>query len=203
MDASNFYRDPDPELCQGDILYSIPHLHLKPPFQALRSTTGRGGQQVFTPYPFDISALFAHGDHSEPPGGFKFDRGEQVSSFCQVSLGIILTHDCDIDQDPKHRLVALIRPLDPRQPAQDQQVIRENRNFNFFYLPPYRDKMQESYVDFRRITCLAPEFLDKKRRVTSLTKFAIDQLHLRLFQFLTRRDLIPSELEGSGTTDGD
>ena len=72
---------------------------------------------------------------------------------------MVLTYDCEIDKDKKHRHLALIRPLGPL-PAQDQQTIRERRNVSYCYLPAYPDIFEESYVDFRRMTTVRPDFLE-------------------------------------------
>src|SRR5215469_5688344 len=99
MDTQNFYRAPDPQLCQGDILRAIPSIHLKAPLEVLQKTNIKGGTMAYLLSSYDS-------------GTFRKD-GELVIANCQVTRAIILSHSCDIDNDPKHRLVALIRPLKP------------------------------------------------------------------------------------------
>jgi len=173
---AQFYRTPDSQLCQGDILCDIPHLHLKPPLQALRNTTTRQGQ-AFLPEPY------------EPKTPQERRQGSLVATSCQLGLGMLLTYDCEIDNDRKHRMVALIRPLDRQIPPDQQEIIRDNRNFNFLYLPAYLDKMDESYVDLRRVSCLDPALVDQAERVVSLTDVAKKALYTQLFRYLTRHDI--------------
>jgi hypothetical protein len=189
MPAEGFYREPDPLVSQGDIVRGVPHLHLKPPLVVLRQRQTRRGF-VMDPYEYGTGAEVAEGRNTPvPTGGFNFDRGldDKVSVFCQVALGIILSRDCDIENDRKHRLVALIRPLTGVQP-EHQEIIRANKNFSFFHLPELQNKMPESYVDFRRITTLAPDFVDGQDRLASLTGDARNSLYEQLMAFWTEHE---------------
>ena len=126
--------------------------------------------------------------------GFKFAEGDQVVAFCQLAFGMVISHDCEIDKDTKHRLIALIRPLDPL-PAQDQQTIREHRNVSDCYLPAYPGIIGESYVDFRRMTTLHPTILQNTERVLSLTEEGLKYLQIQLIRFVTRLDISPEALD--------
>jgi hypothetical protein len=112
---------------------------------------------------------------------------------------MLLTHDCEIDKDKKHRAVVLIRPLPASMPAQDRGVIQQNRRFPFFYLPVGGDQLPESYADFRRICTVAPEWVDSATRLASLTAAARQAMLLQLFRFLARVELGP-EIFGPAQT---
>jgi hypothetical protein len=191
MAIEPFYRLVDKEILQGDIFEEVPQLFLRPPLLALRRVTLAGGREAFGFYPFPPPADDAPGGPSGrvPPGGpFHFGTGEQTSAFCQVTRAIILNHDCDIENEPDHRLVALVRPLSP-VPAEHQEIIRHNQNFNYFYLPA-EDGLPEAYVDFRRLTSLSPDFLPVEKRIAALAVESVKALQAQFFRFLTRRDLI-------------
>lgn len=50
--------------------------------------------------------------------------------------------------------------------------------------------LAEGYADFRQVTCLDPELLDKLGvRKASLAPEGVVALQAQLFRFLTRRDL--------------
>jgi hypothetical protein len=140
-----------------------------------------------TPYEYGLSV---------PQGGLKITRpeGEQVLASCQVALGMILTHGCEMDKDSKHRQVALIRPLDLVQPEY-KGFIRENKNFSYCYLPAYGEIMGESYVDFRRVTTVHPDLLKDLERIASLTDEAANAVQTLLIRFTTRRDIELDALE--------
>ena len=191
MRSEEFYRDVDPLWCQGDIIRQVPHLHLKPPLKALRKETTRSGERL-VPFEYQFGSKEGELAHA-PPGGFKFSDGEQVGAFCQIALGMVLSHDCEMDKDSKHRQVALIRPLGPL-PPRDQQTIRENLNFSYCYLPAYSDIIAESYVDFRRITTLHPDYLQNPDRVLSLTGEALNYVKIQFIRYVTRLDLSPEAL---------
>jgi hypothetical protein len=136
----------------------------------------------------------AEGGKALPGGPFHFNTGEQASALCHFTRAIILNHDCDIENDPEHRLVALVRPLAPVTNSEHRRVIEGNLNFSYFYLPSDGQALAAAYVDFRRITSLHPDFLARGVRLASLAPQALQALHAQLFRFLTRRDLkLPQE----------
>src|SRR5262249_60351438 len=101
-----------------------------------------------------------------------------------VTRGLVLNYDCDLVNEEDHCLVAIVRPLAGVN-EDDRQIIRENRNFNYLFLPRNDDYgLAEAYVDFRQITCLDPELLEKiGTRRASLTPEGILGLQAQLFRF--------------------
>lgn len=178
-----FYRDVGAEYCQGDLIDDLPSIHLKPdpPLVALRECNLKGNRRGWEPRPSELQ-----GTGNEPD----FKNGEVVPAFCQVSRAILLTHGCEIDKDSKHRLVALVRPL-TSIPPESRRIIEENRNFSYFHLPPDEARdIEPAYVDFRRITCIAPELVEKGKRLASLGEESARGLMNQLIAYLTRRDPI-------------
>ncbi len=173
------YRPPDPQLCQGDIVAGVPHLHMKPPVEVVRRTSTKTGPM-----------LQPHEPENPPPGGFAFEKGrpEQVVVQCQMAIGIVISHGCEIDKDSKHRIVALVRPLAPVA-EEHRDVIRENRNHSYFYLPPHLEVLDESYVDFRRLSCIDPQLVSTDKRLASLTPDGLAQFLATFFVYITRADV--------------
>lgn len=181
MSAVSFYRPADPQLCQGDILERIPQVYLKDPPTPLRKTTGAGNRPFYE--------LEDSGAQTLPTTP---EEGVLVPASCQVTRAMLLTYSCEIDKDRKHRTVALIRPLPANMPLQDRATLQENRRFAFFYLPTGSDLLPESYVDFRRICTVSPQWVDSATRLASLTSVARRAMLLQFFRFLTRVELDPS-----------
>ncbi len=178
MDAASFYRAVDAQICQGDILERVPHLLLKDQPRPLRRTTVAKNRIVY-----ELEEL-AEGMLPTTP-----EEGSLVPAHCQVTRAILLTHGCEIDKDKKHRTVALIRPLPESMPAQDRATIQQNKRFPFFYLPAGGDQLPESYVDFRRLCTVLPQWTDSATRLASLTDTARQALLLQFFRFLARVEL--------------
>jgi hypothetical protein len=180
MDATSFCRAVDPQLCQGDILERVPHLFLKEQPRPLRKTTVPKNRIVY-----ELEEL-AEGALPITP-----EEGALVPAACQVTRAMLLTHDCEIDKDKKHRTVALVRPLPANMPDQDRATIQQNQRFPFFYLPAGGDQLPESYVDFRRLCTVSPQWVDTAARLASLTIAARQAMLLQLLRFLTRVELNP------------
>jgi hypothetical protein len=108
-----------------------------------------------------------------------------VPASCLVERAILLTYDCEIDKDKRHRTIALVRPMTGLRP-EEQEVIRKNGKYACFYLPALDDAQPEGYVDFRRLTTVSPDWLDKGKRIASLSEQARRKLLLRLFLFFSR-----------------
>jgi hypothetical protein len=178
--TTDFYREPDPKICQGDIIAHVPHLYMQHPVTVLRATTAKKLGSVYQP--FDLGG--------SPPGGLKFSRGEpeEVAASCLMARGILLTHGCEVDKDSKHRMVALVRALPPVEAAnpRDAQIIREQKNLSTFYLPDYPERLEESYVDFRRVSCISPMLIDPSQRIASLTENGLKQFLIKFFMYITR-----------------
>ena len=187
MDPTSFYRLVDPQLCQGDILERVPHVYLKEQPKPLRSATLPGkiaGYHVDELSPGELPVTPT--------------EGILVPATCQVTRAMLLTQDCEIDKDKRHRLIALIRPIPADMPDSDRTTIRENRKYSFFFLPHGGEPLPESYADFRRICTVSPEWVDSASRLASLTEAARQTMLLQFFRFLGRVELNPDIFRTSG-----
>jgi hypothetical protein len=180
MDAASFYRAADPQLCQGDILERVPHLLLKDQPWPLQKATLPGKR-----IGYELQEL-PEGVFPDTPEG-----GALVRAACDVTRAMLLTHDCEVDKDKKHRAVVLVRPLPASMPAEDRATIQQNKRFPFFYLPAGGDRLPESYVDFRRICTVSPQWVDSATRLASLSALARQAMLLQFFRFLARVELGP------------
>jgi hypothetical protein len=52
-------------------------------------------------------------------------NGVSVAATCHVTRAMLLTFDCEIDNDKKHRLVALIRPLPQDWNEETRTIVRD------------------------------------------------------------------------------
>ena len=174
MDSSIFYRPVEARLCQGDLFERLPVVHLKGALpRKLKSTFIAGGRPGYS----------ADEELGTAPGSF------EVSAACDYSSAILLSYDCEIDKpNTKTLTVALVRPLDPSIPADGQQIIRQNQNSAYFYLPAGRG-FGERYVDFRRLATLSVEIVSSAKRLASLSDEAWKALQFQLIRYLTRFEL--------------
>jgi len=171
------YIQRDEKLHQGDIMHGVPHIRLrKSPLYVLRPLD-------------DTKRNFSSNELSKVR--FKPD-GEQVSAHCKIDLGIVLTYGCNIENEPNYRLIAYIRSIESLPREYDdgfKDSIRKGGNLDTMYLPELRGHFPESFVDFRHLTTLHPNFLPVEQRVTSLSNERVDEMLTRLFRAFTRLDL--------------
>lgn len=181
------YLEPGDELLQGDIYRNVPSIHL--PSRPIR---------VSRPYR-ETEKGDLHGVHKEdgapPKDGYHWradQGGENVIAKGFMGLVVVISHDCEIENDPNHRLVAMIRPITEIQ-APFRADIMAMKHWAAFPLlaqdePP---AMEESFVDFRWLTSLRPTVLRAEDRVARLAPGVVDALRVRFWHFLNRRVLEP------------
>jgi len=149
----------------------------RPGFSVLRTWQGKGGRP----------GVFLHDEANPPKDGFKWDSKERVEAEGQLALGIVVTHDCEIENPDSrhHRLVGLVRPLD-RLDVRDQEIIVQNRHYGRLYLPAWAEVgLPESYLDLRRITTFRRDALPDDHRIASMTDFGRQALQDAVIRYLT------------------
>jgi len=176
------YLAPGGELLQGDIYRAVPSIHLS-------------SRPVLVTRPYkEIKGHVLHGVHSEdgpePQDGYRWgpdQDGENVIARGFMGLAIVLTHDCEIENDPDHRLVAEIRSITEIQEAHRADIMAMHHWAAFPLLAQAAaPAMEESFVDFRRITSLRPEALRPQDRYARLAPGVLDAMRLRFWHFLNR-----------------
>ena|GEM_PF-4208594 len=181
-------------LTQGDILSGVPHLFLTGELTEVRNNTFPGGQPGLKRYRYIAKPTQDEQDAGlVPPGGYRIatPEGAPVVANGQFSNAIMLTYGCDIDHNPRHRMVALVRPLAQINDEGQRNRIRNNSNLYSFHLPAYSEGLEESFVDLRRITSMHPDAVDRCRRVVSLSDTGIAAFFTQFFRFLTRQVVSP------------
>jgi hypothetical protein len=171
-------------LSQGDVLKIFPHLFLKPQLKVAREQTIKGGRQVVTPHEYKIGT-----ETATLAGGFNRE-GEDLLTRCQEACALVIRHDCEIENDRKYCLIALVRSLGAAGMHEESKAaIRENRNAPYFYLPALAQVLGESYADLRRISCVTPDLIETQNRTASLSDASVELLQTQLVLFFTRRRL--------------
>jgi hypothetical protein len=174
-----YYVEPElGDYRQGDIFQPTLHIMRSTPgFQVVRKISAKGVS----------SARSVHESTDPPKGGFKWDSREEVLADGQLGMCIVLTHDCEIENDDSkgHRLVGLMRPL-ANLSETDKEIVATGQHFGRLYLPSWPEGgLPESYVDLRRVTTLRHSALVEQERVASLTDWAREVLQRAVIRFLT------------------
>jgi len=103
-----------------------------------------------------------------------------------------MTHDCEIDKDPRKALayVALVRPLRaPAIPEEHLAGFRDNTRHRAFYLPANDYLDGETYVDLRRMTPIRVDILLGLPKLATMNGDGRRMLREHLFRFFTRYHL--------------
>ena len=171
-DAMPFF-DPAlrPTISQGDIFSFTPCATIKTPVDVLDASEYIRGKRRAYPYTrWDEASVL---DEIKGTGTLSATRA------------ILLTHDCEVDNDARYRTVAPLRLLE-QLPAPSQERVRKNRDYRFFHIPQHNGE-PEAYVDFRRLTTLAPALIPEQKRLASISDESKKALSLALLLFFTRR----------------
>lgn len=170
------YLPPSEDDRQGDIYEHVPTLTVRVvPLRAARLYKRTADRELY-------------GIHSDggtaPQGGFKWEgtaaEGEEVLAHGLFAMGITLSHDCEIENDDGHRLVAVVRPITDLQP-QHRRSILEFRHYAAFPLPEQQEwspSLALSFIDFRRITSMTPSVLKSSQKIATLS----DQVRMAMAQ---------------------
>lgn len=123
------------------------------------------------------------------PGGFK-KEGETCRMRITRSFGMLMTHDCQYDNhksDPC--LLVQVRLMTVLSPKEVDEMWRAKSKFRHLPLPHHPTIGCETYVDFRRVTSVKREQLDRLPRVASLTDDGRGLFVAAVIAFFTRKDL--------------
>lgn len=177
MNLSEFYRDPEHAVSQGDIFETVPHIFLKErPKQTELKMANRPAGRLIDEF---------GGDALPKCGSDVF-----VPAPTRVGYAILLTHGCEVDKDKNHRIIALVRQIEGASlNAEEMNTIRTNGKYACFHLPALDGKLPESYVDFRRISTVGLGWLSSHTRPTSLSEAARRKMLLAMFRFFARLQL--------------
>lgn len=166
------YLPPKPgEILQGDIYGLAPSVLVRTiPLRAARR---------FQPPKTDREIWTVHSDDKPPKGGFTWameQNGEPatlVHGF--LGLAMVMSHDCDIENDANARILAMVRPVSQMDPARVTALFSEESSqvqYGIFPLAAQdtAPRMRRLFVDFRRLTTVRPEVLDDSQRLASASE---------------------------------
>lgn len=176
----DFYAAPiDGDFRQGDIFRDTVSLWaVEADLPVLREFDGKGGRRVIS----------LHDEATPPKDGFKWTSKERVAAEAKRELGIVLTHDCEIENedDEKYRQVAIVRPLAGIGAVADRRAIIDGRHLGRLFLPKHPDGyFPDSYVDLRVITTLRRGGLDPERRLAGLSDYGREVLQGKIIAYFT------------------
>jgi len=183
------YSSPLPELTPGDIFVNLPSIYLRSAeITFLRRRTGPKGP---------LADLYILGDEDRAPKKPFNPNDDEVMAHVQLAQAILLTHGCEIDNRPKAALsVAIVRPIKSVPTGDAKEKIRSGENLSYLYLPENDyPTLEQSYVDFSRISALKPEALPLDPRILSASPELLRALYIGLLRYFTRWDIEPELLE--------
>jgi hypothetical protein len=167
------FSPPSDELSQGDLFVEVPSVYV----QDLRYLVKTADNT------FSLQAV---------AGQRRLDRPYPANAEETRTFGIVLTHDCEIDKEPRRALVhvALVRPLRaPDVPEEHLDGFRANTRHRAFYLPTNDYLEGENYADLRRMTPLRVDVLLGLTKLASMNEDGRRMLREHIFRFFTRRYL--------------
>jgi len=161
------------ELDQGDIFADIPLILPVEPLLYLHKQQLRGGSPGYLA--------------SEEPKVLKGGALQFLASG-RVGTAMLLSHGCEIDKQNNKRLtfVSVSRLSD--LPPVDQERVAARQTVAMLYLPNV-PSVGDAYADFRLISIVARETVNKKQRIASMQPEAQVWVHGHLFEFFVRKKL--------------
>jgi hypothetical protein len=196
MDDQPNYRVPEGDVLQGDIYLDLPSIHIEDlPLRVARYWRTQAPRQVY--------AVHTVGDLA-PKDGFKWsleaggEPGTLVNGY--MTMGIVLSHDCTIENSDGHRTVAMVRPITDIANLDDRQPILDYERTAAFPLlaQDANPRIALSFVDFRRITTVRPTVLAKASRYAQCSDRIRDALAEHFWDFLFREYREPRAPRGEG-----
>ena len=132
-----------------------------------------------------------HTEDGEPPRnpGFHWsvpEGGELIHATAYLDRAIVLTHDCEIENEPRHRTIAMVRPIEVF--SRDLRPKIDNlENHAAFALPADRDfGIPHSWVDLRRVTVVRPQVLEASGKIGRLNEEGRKALAEHFWDYLFR-----------------
>lgn len=173
------------EILQGDILDGVPAAFVRPgPTRVIRMGKTKGDYQFVT----------VHTEANPPHDGMKLSMesgGDDVIVHGYLERAMLLTHECEIENDDRARTVAMIRPISHLDAETAEKLFSDDPDalYTRFPLPAQADEpmMERSFVDFMRLTTVHPKVLEECRRVASVPDEVRHAVATAFYEFLFRR----------------
>ncbi len=151
----------DEPMLQGDIFIDVPFVWVpERPLLVARYVGPSKGRIIYSIHKEFDGPASHQGSERPPREEFRLkDRQRPELALVPVllAMGMVLTHDCEIENDPDHRALAMIRPITDLEPAYQQKCLAGER-MDMFPLEAQDEPpaMVTSFVDFRKTTPLRP-----------------------------------------------
>jgi hypothetical protein len=168
-----------PEISQGDIVDAVPFAEIILPEIYLTKKAFPGartsGQPVTTRTAWDRAEVLNEG----PENGVLFRP--------RINLGVVVSHDCDIDK-PNKKVFIHLAPVFPATRLEDpskRQEVFEQRRPALMPLPEMPD-VGDCYADLRRMQGVPYSLVRPLRRILSMSDDARFRLEAQLVAFYSR-----------------
>jgi hypothetical protein len=108
-------------------------------------------------------------------------------------MAMVMSHDCEIENDPNARILAMIRPITDLDEDTSAQLFSDDPElepvYALFPLIGQREdpKIDRSFVDFRRLSTVRPAVLETSTRVASLSGELRKAVAEKFWMYLFRR----------------
>ena len=127
---------------------------------------------------------------TEVPGAF--ERGlEPIIANAYQSMVMVLSHTCDIE----HREFIAVAPLfmlsSVSSAERRRSIMKYKVNYRF-YLPPYKNLIDDSYVDFIIINTVKRDLVHVDKRILSLDEYGRSLFVDSLYRYFCRP--VPPEM---------
>jgi hypothetical protein len=178
------FRAPDnaEPLLQGDIWLGLPFLLARrlPLIILRRHNDAPGGRQTYHG--------FVDGGEPQPtkePAHIGFETGgDDVIAIGFRCAGIVLSHDCEIENAPDHVIVAPLLPWDNLLPEHQEEAAAGLRRDVFPILPQEQPPIEKSYAKFARLTVIHRDVFDDLIRPASAEPELRRRLAIAFFNYL-------------------
>jgi hypothetical protein len=158
--AEPLYLPPSKEdaLLQGDIYKKVPIMWIgERPLLVARHAMTKVGREFYSVHK-EFVGESRHPAGDAPKKGFRWtnrDTPELLLVPAVLSIAMVMTHDCEIENDPDHRVLAMIRPITDLEPDYRKKCLAHER-VDMFPLEAQEEapSMVTSFVDFRKFSPL-------------------------------------------------
>lgn len=188
------YIDSTGALDQGDVYDLAPSIRLEDP--SIRVA------RVMPARPADVEgARRTAGVHEEggqpPQNGWQWEAdrgGELLIARGFLTRAVVISHECEIENDQSMRLLAMVRPLsviqgptpeETEQRRADVMDFRSHCNFPLHVEGPFLT--EPAFVDFRRITAVKPVVIESRPRLFRLSEETRKAMADHFWEYLWRR----------------
>jgi hypothetical protein len=124
-------------------------------------------------------------EESPKPTLRKKDQRKLLLAYGESAIGLLLSHDCEIDKPNARRLLlAPVRDISDLS-EELQTAILDQRQHSQLPLPDVPD-CGHMYADLRHSTAIPRSLIDVKARLCSMTTEARQRLQMQIVAFYTR-----------------